>query len=100
MVEAGRDVKDIEISNNSNSSDIFNELEKSGGFESRNIAEGVDILSNMIQDEKCLKFLSFIGAIISTGFRGIIRDMIKKKWCDVVITTCVALYHDIARHFS
>ena len=63
MVEPGRTVKDIEISNNSNSSEIFNELEKSGGFESRNIADGVDILSNMIQDEKCLKFLSFIGAI-------------------------------------
>ena len=26
--------------------------------------------------------------------------MIKKKWCDVVITTCGALDHDIARHFS
>ena len=100
MVEPGRTVKDIEISNNSSSSEIFNELEKSGGFESRNIADGVDILSNMIQDKKCLKFLSFIGAIISTGFRGIIRDMIKKKWCDVVITTCGALDHDIARHFS
>ena len=100
MIKPGRDVKDIEISNNSSSSEIFKELEKSGGFESRNIADGVDILSNMIQDEKCLKFLSFIGAIISTGFRGIIRDMIKKKWCDVVITTCGALDHDIARHFS
>ena len=100
MVEPGRTVKDIEISNNSSSSEIFNELEKSGGFESRNIADGVNILSNMIQDKKCLKFLSFIGAIISTGFRGIIRDMIKKKWCDVVITTCGALDHDIARHFS
>ena len=100
MVEPGKAVKDINISNDSSSIEIFNELKKSGGFESRNIADGVDILSNMIQDEKCLKFLSFIGAIISTGFRGIIRDMIKKKWCDVVITTCGALDHDIARHFS
>nr|AIF10390.1 putative deoxyhypusine synthase (dys1) [uncultured marine thaumarchaeote KM3_45_E05] len=100
MIEPGRDVKDIEISNDSSADQIFNELKQSGGFESRNIAEGVEILSNMIQDEKCLKFLSFIGAIVSTGFRGIIRDMIKKKWCDVVITTCGALDHDIARHFS
>jgi len=100
MIEPGRDVKDIEISNDSSADEVFNELKQSGGFESRNIAEGVEILSNMIQDEKCLKFLSFIGAIVSTGFRGIIRDMIKKKWCDVVITTCGALDHDIARHFS
>ena len=54
MVVPGRTVKDIEISNNSNSSEIYNELEKSGGFESRNIADGVNILSNMIQDKKCL----------------------------------------------
>ena len=100
MIEPGRDVKDIKISSDSSTNEIFNELKQSGGFESRNIAEGVEIISNMIQDEKCLKFLSFIGAIISTGFRGIIRDMIKKKWCDVVITTCGALDHDIARHFS
>ena len=100
MIEPGRDVKDIEISSDSSTNEIFNELKQSGGFESRNIAEGVEIISNMIQDEKCLKFLSFIGAIVSTGFRGIIRDMIKKKWCDVVITTCGALDHDIARHFS
>ena len=69
MVEPGKAVKDINISNDSSSIEIFNELKKSGGFESRNIADGVDILANMIQDEKCLKFLSFIGAIISTGFR-------------------------------
>jgi len=100
MIKPGRDVKDIKISNDSSVDEIFNELKQSGGFESRNIAEGVEILSNMIQDKKCLKFLSFIGAIVSTGFRGIIRDMIKKKWCDVVITTCGALDHDIARHFS
>ena len=100
MIEPGKDVKDIEISSDTSIDEIFNELKQSGGFESRNIAEGVEIISNMIQDEKCLKFLSFIGAIVSTGFRGIIRDMVKKKWCDVVITTCGALDHDIARHFS
>ena len=100
MIEPGSPVKDVDISHNSNSNDIFNELEQSGGFEARNVAEGVDILYNMISDEKCTRFLSFIGAIVSTGFRGIIRDMIKKKWCDVVITTCGALDHDIAKHFS
>ena len=57
MIEPGKDVKDIEISNDSSTDEIFNELKQSGGFESRNIAEGVEILSNMIQDEKCLKFL-------------------------------------------
>lgn len=75
-------------------------MSKSGGFESRNLVEGLDILQAMIEDKKCLKFLSFVGAVTSTGLRGIIKDMIKNKMFDVVITTCGALDHDIARHFS
>src|SRR5437879_13817250 len=75
-------------------------MSKSGGFESRNLADGLNILTTMIQDKNCLKFLSFVGAIISTGLRGVITDMIKSKMFDVVITTCGALDHDIARHYS
>ncbi|MGQ0606612.1 MAG: deoxyhypusine synthase [Candidatus Nitrosotenuis sp.] len=100
MIEIGNPVKDITITQNTKIDEIFDQMSKSGGFESRNLAEGLDILSSMISDKICLKFLSFIGAVVSTGTRGIIKDMIAKKWFDVVITTCGALDHDIARHFS
>jgi deoxyhypusine synthase len=100
MLEAGPPVKDLSINPNTKITDIFDQMSKSGGFESRNLAEGLDILSTMISDKTCLKFLSFVGAVVSTGTRGIIRDMLAKKWFDVVITTCGALDHDIARHFS
>jgi deoxyhypusine synthase len=78
---------------------IFDAMERSGGFESKNLFEGVDILREMIRDQKCTRFLSFVGAIISTGVRGIIRDLLKKKMFDCVITTCGALDHDIARTY-
>ncbi|MDA8720492.1 deoxyhypusine synthase [Nitrosopumilus sp.] len=100
MVEIGRPVKDIEIDSNTSIEKIFDELSKSGGFESVNLSDGLDILTKMISDEKCLKFVSFVGAIVSTGLRGIIKDMIKNKWFDVAITTCGALDHDIAKHYS
>jgi len=100
MIKAGRPVKDIVIKKNTNIEKIFEEMSKSGGFESRNFADGLNILSTMISDKKCLKFLSFIGAIVSTGLRGILKDMIKNKWFDVIVTTCGALDHDIARNFS
>ena len=100
MIKPGRPVKDISIKKGDNIQSIFDEMSKSGGFESRNLVEGLDILHAMIEDTKCLKFLSFVGAITSTGLRGIIKDMIKNKMFDVVITTCGALDHDIARHFS
>ena len=100
MIKPGRPVKDISIKKGDNVQSIFDEMSKSGGFESRNFVEGLDILHAMIEDKKCLKFLSFVGAVTSTGLRGIIKDMIKNKMFDVVITTCGALDHDIARYFS
>ncbi len=100
MIKPGRPVKDVSIKRDTSIEKIFEEMSQSGGFESKNLADGFNILSDMISDKKCLKFLSFIGAIVSTGIRGIIKDMIKNKWFDVVITTCGALDHDIARYFS
>jgi deoxyhypusine synthase len=100
MIEPGRPVKDIEIDSNTSIEKIFEELSQSGGFESVNLSDGLDILTKMISDEQCLRFVSFVGAVVSTGLRGIIKNMIKNKWFDVGITTCGALDHDIARHFS
>ena len=100
MIDIGRPVKDIEIDSSTSIEKIFDELSKSGGFESVNLSDGLDILTKMISDEKCLKFVSFVGAVVSTGLRGIIKDMIKNKWFDVVITTCGALDHDIAKHYA
>ena len=100
MIKPGRAVKDIEINNDTSIEKIFDELSQSGGFESTNLSDGLDILHSMIADEKCLKFVSFVGAVVSTGLRGIIKEMIKNKMFDVVITTCGALDHDIARHYS
>ena len=100
MLEPGRPVKDVEIISNMPIEKIFEELSQSGGFESVNLSDGLGILTEMISDKQCLKFVSFVGAVVSTGLRGIIKDMIKNKWFDVTITTCGALDHDIARHFS
>ena len=100
MPKPGRPVKDVEINSDTTIENIFEELSTSGGFEAVNLSNGLEILEEMIQDEKCVKFISFVGAVISTGLRGIIKDMLKNNWFNVAITTCGALDHDIARHFS
>ena len=79
MIKPGREVKDISIKEESSIEEIFEQMSKSGGFEARNLAEGLDILTTVVSDKKCLRFLSFIAAIISTGLRGVIKDMIKNK---------------------
>src|ERR671921_1973449 len=96
----GGPVRDYDIKQYDDIQSIFSEMANSGGFESRNLAHGVDILRNMISEENCTKFLSFVGSLISTGARGIIRDMLKNQMFDCVITTCGALDHDIARTYD
>jgi deoxyhypusine synthase len=93
-------VKDYDIDVNSDFKHILSNMNDSGGFEGRNLANGITILQNMMNEKNCTKFLSFVGSLISTGNRGIVRDMIKNKMFDCVITTCGSLDHDIARSFS
>ena len=89
-------VRDYKIESNSISL-LIDGMAKSGGFESKNLWDGINIIRTMTKDTNCTKFLSFVGSIISTGARGIIKDMLKRKMFDCVITTCGALDHDIAR---
>ena len=92
-----RPVKDIQLKKKMNSNDLVRELYESGGFTAKKLANGVDILEKMIKDKNCVNFLSFPACIISTGTRGVIKELLKRKVFDVVITTCGTLDHDIAR---
>ncbi len=100
MKYLARRVKDISIDGNTDIDAIFEQMSESGGFVSRHLAEGVQIIRDMIDDKQCVKFVSFVGSIISTGLRGVIKDMIRLGLVDAVITTCGALDHDIARAYS
>lgn len=100
MDQLGPPVRDMAITQGMSVSELFDQMSESGGFESISLSDGLDILEQMITEEGCLRFVSFVGAVISTGLRGVIRDMIRNGWFDAAVTTCGALDHDIARHFS
>lgn len=95
-----KDIQDYSIDQKTSINQILKNMGDSGGFEGRHLANGVEILKNMLNEKSCTKFISFVGALISTGNRGIVRDMIKNKMFDCIITTCGALDHDIAKSFS
>ena len=90
-------VKDFEISKGASADAIIRQMLESGGFTAKNIAVGVDILEAMLKEREILNFLSFPACIIATGTRGIVRDMVKRKWFHVLVTTCGTLDHDLAR---
>jgi deoxyhypusine synthase len=90
-------VEDVHLSKKMSIDALVNQMYSSGGFTAKRIGIAVKIFESMIKEKNCVKFLSFPACMIATGARGIIRDMVKEKMFDVVITTCGTLDHDIAR---
>ena len=92
-------VRDFDIKNDS-TKDLVRQMKVSGGFTATKLGTAAEILKKMLDDEESLNFLSFPADIIATGTRGVIKEMIRKKWFDVVVTTCGTIDHDIARSFA
>jgi deoxyhypusine synthase len=93
-------VKDFSFDKKTSLNEIVKQMKSSGGFTAKNLAIALDILERMMKDKDCLKFLSFPACIIATGTRGIIKEFVKRKWFDVVVTTSGTLDHDLARSFK
>ena len=90
-------VEDINLKRNYSTNNLIKQFQRSGGFTSKKVAIGLDIIEDMINEKNCIKFLSFPACICSTGTRGVIKDLLKNKLIDVIITTSGTLDHDIAR---
>ncbi|MGD6850870.1 MAG: deoxyhypusine synthase [Candidatus Bathyarchaeia archaeon] len=90
-------VKDYQFTENMTVDELVGQMESAWGFTAGKLATGVGILEAMVEDKKCVKFLSFTADIIATGTRGVIRELVRRKLVDVIITTCGTLDHDVAR---
>ena len=90
-------IKDYEFSGEMSVDDLVAQMEKAWGFTAGKVAVGVNILEAMIKNKDCVKFLSFTGNLVATGTRGVLKELVKRKLVDVVITTCGTLDHDMAR---
>ncbi len=69
---------------------------ESGGFTAKKLALASRIYGKM-QTPGVTRILSFPAAICATGTRGVIRDLVKRKAVDAIVTTCGTLDHDLAR---
>ena len=92
-----RPIKDIKIRLGMTASELIEQMRNAGGFTASYLGRAVEVLREMVRDPECVKFLSFVGAPIGTGLRGVISELLKRGLFEVVVTTCGALDHDIAR---
>ncbi|MFB3889378.1 MAG: deoxyhypusine synthase [Candidatus Bathyarchaeia archaeon] len=90
-------VKDFDFTKEMSVGDLVDQMEHAWGFTAGKLAVAVSILQDMIERKGCVKFLSFTGNLVATGTRGVLRELVKQKLVDVVITTCGTVDHDLAR---
>ncbi len=82
--------------NEFNTKEILERYKASGGFTAKKLGTAREILKDIRQEETHL-FLSFPACIVSTGTRGVIKELVKSGEVDSIITTCGTLDHDLAR---
>ncbi len=92
-------VQDLIIRQNMRLSELVDSLLFSGGFTARKLAIAAKILEKMLRDPDCLTMISFPAALMATGIRGVIVDLIRRGFFDCIITTCGTIDHDLARSF-
>jgi deoxyhypusine synthase len=91
------EVTDFELSKDMSVEELVQQMDKAWGFTAGKLATGVRILEDMIHTKDCVKFLSFTGNLVATGTRGVLKELVKRKLVDVLITTCGTIDHDMAR---
>lgn len=90
-------IEDYIFSEEMSVSELVSQMEKAWGFTAGKLATGTNILEKMVKDKKCVKFISFTGNLVATGTRGAIKELVKRKLVDIVVTTCGTIDHDLAR---
>ncbi len=90
-------IMDYQFTEKMSVDELVKQMDSAWGFTAGKLASGVSIMEDMINAKGCVKFFSFTADIVATGTRGAIRELVKRKLVDVIITTCGTLDHDVAR---
>ena len=69
-------------------------------FQSRNVFKCFEVFRKMLDDPACIIFLGLSGAMIPGGMRRVIREMIKMKLVDVIVSTGANIFHDLFENFG
>lgn len=90
-------VRDLDVARPVSAKALIDQWRAGGGFTAKKLAVAADLLHRMVKDPQEKVILSFPAALMATGTRGVLRDLVKHRLVDCVITTCGTLDHDLAR---
>jgi len=86
----------IKISKRMSVSQLLKEMESTNVIGSGRLGRAVSIFEQMINDRDCTIFLGIAGAMVPSGMREIMLDMLESEHIDVFVTTGANLTHDLA----
>lgn len=98
-MKGSREEKRMDVKKDMKVKELVEEL-KGAGYAGKRMHDAVEIYKKMIDDKKCVKFLSAAGALIAGGMRNVFVKFIKSGAVDVFITTGAILTHDLIETFG
>ena len=90
-------IKDMDIDVNG-----FGELAgmfRDSGFQASMLGEAVEIIKDM-KDAGAVVFFAFTANMVASGLRGLIKELCRKGFVDVVVTTAGSVDHDVIKSFD
>ncbi|MBN2734274.1 MAG: deoxyhypusine synthase [Methanomicrobiaceae archaeon] len=72
----------------------------STGFQGRKLGESLDIWKQMAGDSSCTIMLGLSGAMIPAGMQEVIRELVKRRYVDVIVSTGANMFHDACEHLN
>lgn len=92
------DVKDIHFRKSPSVKELVKAYGESG-FQGTHILQAVELVKRM-KKEKATIFLAFTANVVASGLRGVIADLVRDGYADVIVTTGGALDHDLIKAYQ
>lgn len=70
------------------------------GYAGKRMSEACEIYKKMLDDKKCIKFVSAAGCLIAGGMRNVFVKLIRSKAVDAMLFTGAILTHDLIEAFG
>lgn len=89
-------IEDVKVKKGARIAELFESYKRMHGFTAGYLGTAAEILQEGLKASDA-RFLAFTGNLVATGLRGILSQLIDLGLFNVVVTTCGAVDHDIAR---
>ncbi|MBN1166262.1 MAG: deoxyhypusine synthase [Methanospirillaceae archaeon] len=94
-MECGDPVQQVHLTSGMSVDALIRAIGNAGAYNGGAMAEAVRIYETMLEDSGATRFLGLAGAMVPAGMGGIISDLIRDGYVDVLVSTGANLTHDI-----